>query len=366
MKKIFILTNSLDGVYRFRNELIIKLLNNKYSIYISAPIDFRVDYYRKKGVKVIPIKINWRGTNPLKDIKLFLFYMKIIKLYKPNIILTFTIKPNIYGGFASRISKIPYFSNITGLGTAIEGKGILQVIAILLYKSALKESNTIFFQNEENMRFMIKNGIKGKSHYLLPGSGVNLNYFRYLKYPSQRKIHFLFIGRVMKAKGIENYLESSKYISQKYNNIVFHVIGKMEEDYKEKILAYVSKGFIKYHGKIDDIRKFLKFSHATIQPSYHEGLSNVILESASSGRPVIASNISGCKEAVEDNKTGLLFSLKNQQSLNETIEKFIKIPKNKKIQMGINGRNKMINEFNRENIVKIYYDLITNTIRNNK
>jgi galacturonosyltransferase len=236
MKKILILTNSLDGFYRFRNEIIIKLLEKKNVIVFCAPTDIRENYYRKLGIHVIDIEINRRNVNLLKEINIFLTYRRIIKTFKPDIILTYTIKPNIYGGLAARFSNIPYYPNITGLGTSMEGKGLFKVLIIILYKIALKRAKTIFVQNEDNLSFIIKKGIKGFSYQLLPGSGVNTNYFTYLEYPTEEKFHFLFIGRIMKSKGIDYYLESSKYISQKYSNVVFHVIGDFEEDYKVKII----------------------------------------------------------------------------------------------------------------------------------
>jgi len=366
MKKILILTNSMDGFYRFRNELIIELLKEKYIIYLSAPIDTREDYYRQLGVNIIHTKISRRSINPFNDLKLFLFYMRLIKIYMPDAVLTYTIKPNVYGGLASRFAKIPYIANITGLGTAIENKGIIQNIAIKLYKIGLKKASMIFFQNQENLNFMISKGVRGHSYQLLPGSGVNINYFNYLEYPSQDILHFLFIGRVMKSKGIDYFLESAKYVNEKYPNTVFHVIGDLEEDYKDKISDYVSKSFIKYHGKTDDIRDFLKMSHATIHPSFHEGMSNVLLESAASGRPVIASNIPGCKETFVENKSGLSFILKDQESLNQTIEKFIKLPYEYKKQMGIVGRDKMVKEFRRENVVNKYIEAINKTMEDKK
>jgi len=361
MKKILILTNSLDGFYRFRNEIIIKLLEKKNVIVFCAPTDIRENYYRKLGIHVIDIEINRRNVNLLKEINIFLTYRRIIKTFKPDIILTYTIKPNIYGGLAARFSNIPYYPNITGLGTSMEGKGLFKVLIIILYKIALKRAKTIFVQNEDNLSFIIKKGIKGFSYQLLPGSGVNTNYFTYLEYPTEEKFHFLFIGRIMKSKGIDYYLESSKYISQKYSNVVFHVIGDFEEDYKVKIIEYELKNFITYHGKVDDIRNFLKFSHATIQPSFHEGMSNVLLESAASGRPVIASNIPGCKEVFDENISGFSFKIKDQESLNKTIEKFLQLPHDQKKQMGIAGRNKVIKEFSREFVVKIYNDIIEKT-----
>src|SRR5690554_3289016 len=278
MNRVLVLTNSINGLYNFRNELIESLVKNEYEVYISSPYNSKSDYYKSNGIKIIDTSINRHGVNPFSDIKLFFHYRKIIKKIRPDVILTYTIKPNIYGGLAARLKKTPYLPNITGLGTAVENKGLLQVITTRLYKSALKNACTIFFQNNENMDFMLNKGIKGKNQKLLPGSGVNIEHFRYLEYPNDETLHFLFIGRVMKAKGIDYYLEAAKYIKSKYPKTVFHILGSCEENYKTLLDEYESEGIIKYHGKVDDIRDYLVFAHCTIHPTYYpEGMSNVLL-----------------------------------------------------------------------------------------
>ncbi|QWB99443.1 glycosyltransferase family 4 protein [Mycoplasmatota bacterium] len=359
MKKILILTNSINGFYSFRNELIDELLKSKYEVIISSPYDSKSDYYMSKGISVINTTIHRHGKNPFNDFKLLLYYRNIIRKFKPIVILTYTIKPNIYGGLAARITKTPYLPNITGLGTALENKGLLQFITLRLYKVALKKANTIFFQNKENMNFMLKRGIKGKNQVLLPGSGVNVKMFNYLEYPKGKTIHFLFIGRVMKAKGIDYYLGAAKYIKSKYPNTVFHILGDYEEDYKMILNDYEAKGYIEYSGRVDDVREFHKISHATIHPTYYpEGMSNVLLESASSGRPVIATNRSGCKEIIEDRKNGYLIEIKNQEELNEKIETFINLDYLEKKKMGIYGREKVIKEFDRSVVIRLYIEEI--------
>jgi len=362
-KKILILTNSLEGLYKFRWELILALSELKYSIYISSPLDYKIEINQNEAIEYFNLEFNRRGLNPLKDLRQLIEYIKLIKNIKPNIVLTYTVKPNIYGGFASRIMKTPYISNITGLGTSIENKGFLQFIVLRLYKFGLKKSKKIFFQNISNLQFMKKYLIVGDQYKLIPGSGVNTKKFNYLEYPEETNINLIFIGRVMKAKGIDNFLESSKIISQKYKHVKFHIVGSFEEEYKDLIDDFEAKRFIKYHGKVDDIRDYIMMSHAIVHPSFHEGMSNVLLEFASSGRPVIASNIPGCKEVVEENITGYTFEVKNQKSLNETIIKFIELSHESKKQMGIKGRNKVLSEFDRRIIVDRYIETIKENLR---
>jgi len=359
-KTILILVNHDIVIYNFRKELVEALLEKDYKVIISCPYGISIDKLTKLGAIHIDLNIDRHGVNPIKDLKLLFHYKKIIKQHKPDVVLTYTIKPNIYGGIASRITKTPYVPNITGLGTAIEKKGILKFISTNLYKVALKKAHTIFFQNKENMNFMLKEAIKGKSQKLIPGSGVNIEEFSYINYPKDDILHFLFIGRVMKAKGIDYYLEAAKTIKEKYPNTVFHILGGYEEDYRVILDDYQSKGYIKYHGRVENVREYHKIAHAIVHPTFHEGMSNVLLEAASSGRPIIASNISGCVEIIDEGVNGLKFEVKNQLSLNDVINKFINLSYEEKKQMGIKGREKVLMEFNREIVVNVYMEMIKN------
>lgn len=357
-KTVLILVNHDIVIYNFRKELVEKLLFEGFEVIVSCPYGPSIDKLINMGVIHENLKIDRHGANPFKDLKIFSHYRKLIKKYAPNIVLTYTIKPNIYGGIASRLSKTPYLANITGLGTAVENKGLIQFITLSLYKIALKKANTIFFQNNENMEFMINKKIKGKSHTLLPGSGVNIEQFKYIDYPDDKEIHFLFIGRIMKAKGIDYYLKAAVKIKEKYPNTYFHIIGSYEEDYKNKIETYHSKGIIHYDGITDDVRIYLKMAHAIIHPTFHEGMSNVLLEAAASGRPIIASNVPGCIETFEEGVTGFGFESKNLENLVNTIDKFIQLPHESKKKMGIFGREKMTKEFSRDIIVDAYINKI--------
>jgi galacturonosyltransferase len=352
-------------IYNFRKELVEALIINGYNVILSCPYGKNIDKLTKLGVIHVDSKIDRRGTTPFKDLRLLYFYKKLIKIYKPNIVLTYTIKPNVFGGMAAMFTKTPYISTITGLGSAIENKGLLNYVATKLYKFSLKKADFIFFQNKENMNFMLRKGITGKQHKLIPGSGVNVNYYEYNEYPQDSTINFIFVGRVMKDKGIDYFLETATTIKKKYPNTIFHIIGDYEEDYNNILNEYQSKGYVKYHGKVDDLREYYKMAHAIIHPSLHEGMSNVLLEAASSGRPVLASNIPGCIETFDNERSGISFRVKNQESLNQTVEKFISLPFDQKRQMGIEGRTKVVKMFNRDEIVKIYLNKISNIMENN-
>ena len=355
--KVLVLANNDIGLYNFRKELIEKLIELKYKVYVSLPYGDRVKDLINIGCEYIETDVDRRGTNPIKDFKLFCKYRKILKDVKPDVVLTYTIKPNIYGGIACRMKEVPYICNITGLGTATENKSIVQKIILSLYRIALKNVKCCFVQNEENLQFLKKNKFTSEEKYqLIPGSGVNLEHYKVLPYPDENnKIKFLFISRIMKEKGIEQYLDLAKYTTKNYKNTEFHILGFCEQEY-EKVLEDLQKDkIIYYHGLQKDVIPFLKESSCLIHPSYYpEGMSNVCLEASASGRPVITTNRSGCKEIVEDGKTGFIVNIKDSKDLIDKVEKFINLSKEQRKEMGLNARRKVEKEFDRNIVVNEY------------
>lgn len=353
MKKILILAN-FDDFYNTRKEVVAELLK-EYEVNICYPYGPNIEKFKKMGCLFTNIEIDRRGTNPWHDLILNLNYRKILKKYKPDVVLTYSIKPNIYGGFWCRLLKIPYLVNITGLGTALENPGILQKVTILMHKVALKKVNTIFVQNQENKNFFIKHHIHSDKLHLIPGSGVNTDEFCYLEYPDSKDLHFLFVARVMKEKGIDQYLDTAKYIKVKYPNTYFHILGFCEENYKDILKSLENKEIIKYHGLVQNVSDFYRMSCCIIHPSYYpEGMSNILLEACSSGRPVITTNRSGCKEVVEDGVTGYVVNVKDSSSLIKKVEEFILLNNESKKNMGLLAREKVMKSFNRNLIISTY------------
>jgi glycosyltransferase involved in cell wall biosynthesis len=357
--RILVLANFGMGLYNFRKELLEELIKQKNEIYISLPNDEYVLELERIGCKFKDTNLDRRGTNPLSDLKLLFNYVRIINEIKPDIVLTYTIKPNIYGGIACALTNTPYITNITGLGTSVENKGLIQKITLMLYKLGLKKASCVFFQNETNRNFFAVNKLAKSKTRLIPGSGVNLKHHKLEKYPdSDNEVRFIFIGRIMKAKGIDELLEASKIIKKKFPNVHFDLVGGTEEDYKQRLDDLELQEIIKYHGQQSDVHSFIKNSHAIILPSYHEGLANVLLESSSSGRPVLASRVPGCIETFEQGITGFGFEVKNVESLVLAIEKFINLSHEQKREMGIASRKKMENEFDRSIVINAYLEEI--------
>ena len=363
MKKVLILVNHDIVLYNFRLEIVQRLLKEGYEVHISSPYGERIDDLIDIGCHYVEAEIARHGTNLIEEAKLFLYYRKTIKDVKPDIILSFTIKPNIYGGMAARIEGIPYIANITGLGSAVENEGLLQKISLMLYKLAFKKVSCVFFQNEENKQFFIDNNIASEKHRLIPGSGVNLEHFQVLEYPPEESVEFVFISRIMKEKGIEQYLEAAKYIKGKYPNTKFHICGFCEEDYENRLAEFQEEGIIIYHGMVRDIKQIIAKAHCTIHPTYYpEGMSNVLLESAACGRPLITTDRSGCREIVDHDINGYLIEVKNTQDLIKKIEVFLGLNYRDKMNMGLASREKVENEFDRKIVVNAYLEQIIQEI----
>lgn len=357
---ILILANSIVGLHSFRKEVVKSIVDAGYTVYIAFPDkDERAEYFNSIGCKYIDIPFERRGTNPIKDLKLMLNYREFIKRIKPIAVLTYTIKPNVYGGMASAFCGVPQIANVTGLGDSLENPGLLQKLTMALYRIGLRKANTVFFQNKSNLDFCLRHKIvRDENTKLLPGSGVNLSHHTYQEYPACETLRFLFVARLLRDKGVEEYFEMAKVIRRLYPNTEFQILGACEGNYQKELDELCEKGIIKYLGKTSDVRPYIANVHCTILPSYHEGLSNVNLESAANGRPVITTNVPGCRETVDDNKTGFLCKSRSSQSLIEAVEKFIKLTNEEKIQMGIMGRKKVEREFNRQIVIDAYLDAI--------
>lgn len=351
-KKLLVLTNSSGGLYNFRKELLSALRTNN-NVYVIAPLSNKVNELKQIGIELIDISIDRRGINPIKDLRLLLSYIKAIKLIQPDLIITYTIKPNIYGGLAARLTHVNYAVNITGLGTAFQKKGILKTVVIILNKIALKRAKTVFFENSSNRDYMLENGIiKEEQSCLLNGAGVNLEKYSYYSYPKNNKpFSFLFIGRVMKEKGIDELFSAMKRLINEGVICNLDVLGNYEEDYKALIDRYASEGWLHYHGYQDDVIPFIHKTNCFVLPSWHEGMANTNLECASVGRPLITSDIPGCKEAVIDNKSGFLCKVKDYVSLYDKMKDMVKLSDNDRERMGVEGRKLMEKAFDRRVVV---------------
>lgn len=350
--KILILANSSNGLYNFRRELISTLLK-AFSVSVSTPDRGKIEELREIGCNVILTDIDRRGINPATDLKLIMHYWKLLYQENPDLVLTYTIKPNIYGGMVCRLLGTPYAVNITGLGTAFQKAGVLQTLVTRLYKIALKKAKVVFFENSENMQVLQDKGIASKGQScLLNGAGVNINHYTYSPYPDdEAPTRFLFVGRVMREKGMDELFEAMHRLRARGFRCTLDVLGGCEENYGDKIAACTAQGWLTYHGYQKDVRPFIRKTHCFVLPSYHEGMANTNLECAAMGRPVITSNIPGCREAVVEHVSGLLCEPKNADSLCSAMEHFLSMSPEARAAMGLAGRKHMEEVFDKEKVV---------------
>lgn len=379
MKTILILSNSDSGLCDFRKELLQELVRTGYRVLVSVPDTGYVERIRSFGCECIETVLDRRGMNPVRDIKLLLFYLKLIRTYRPDSVLTYTIKPNIYGGLAARLTRTPYLANITGLGTSLEKDGPLQKMIVLMYRTALKKASCVFFQNSGNQEFMQKKGcVTGKTR-VISGSGVNLQEHGYEEYPvsgasvsdaevcASGQIRFLSIMRLMQSKGIEELFAAAEAVHARYPHVVFQLLGAYEEESRQQYEPVVKKlekcGALEYYGYRDDVPDFLKNCHAVVHPSYHEGMSNVLLEAAATGRPVLASNVEGCRNTFQDGISGIAFEVKSAESLQAALEQFLELSNEQRAQMGKCGRAFVEANFDRKLVVAAYLEELRLAVR---
>lgn len=350
--RILILANDAEGLYKFRKELIQELINQGCKVYVSIPKGIFKKNLEKMGCQYIDTFVDRRGMNPKTDAKLMFFYKKIFQKLHPDMVITYTIKPNIYGGLMCRMLHIPYAVNITGLGTAFQGESMVKKLVTFLYKIALKKAKVVFFENIGNKQtFLDLKILKEKQICVLNGAGVNLMEYPFCEYPFVDETRFLFIGRVMKEKGIDELFEAAERIKRQHSDVFFDVVGPMEDDYKERIDELVQKRIIVYHGYQKDVKPYIEKCQCFVLPSYHEGMANTLLEAGAMGRPLITSNIHGCLEAVEEGRNGYLAEVKSAESLLEQMEKFLRLSHEEKRGMAQESRKVVQEKFDKRKVV---------------
>ena len=351
MKKILIITNHSYMLWRFRKELLLEL-QKEYEVVISTPFVGHEEDFKALGFRMIETNLERRSMNCLNELKLLKTYYRLIKKEAPDMVVTYSIKPNIYGGFLCRVLKVPYVVNVQGLGTAFQKKGIATV-ATMMYRVALRKAKVVFFENEENARiFREKKIISEKQKKVLPGAGINLVDYALQPYPKNDKVHFLYLGRIMKEKGMDELLWAVRKLQEEYaGKFVLDLVGFFEEEYKEEVSKLEQEGIAVFHGFQKEPRPFYAQANCVVQPSYHEGLSNVLLEAAATGRGIITSDIPGCRETVEDGKSGLLCPVKDAERLYEKMKCFMELSEAEREEMGLVGRALVEERFEKGKVV---------------
>lgn len=368
MAKLLFISNKDNNFYNFRSEKILKLKDLGHEIVLLCPYGKKIDYFTDKGCRFIDLSIDRRGTNPFKDLVLIKNYIRILKEEKPDAVLTYTTKSSIYGGIACRLRKIPYIVNNAGLIESSNYSWYVGFVLDMLYRIGFGGAACMMYQNHQERDYVNKL-LNNKAHFReLPGSGVNLNDFVFKPYPSHdEKIIFNFVARIVKFKGIDEYLACAKAIKSKYPQTEFRLFGDYDDDEYRKIIADLEdQNIVKYMGIQMNMRPFIEECHAAIHPSYYEGMTNVVLEHSSSGRPCIGSDVSGVYEGIDDGKTGFISEVRNSDSLIAAVEKFILLPQEEKVAMGKAAREKMEREFDRNIVTNIYIEEIDKILSKKK
>lgn len=353
--KILVLANHYNTLRIFRRELLKAMAAAGHEVVISIPPcdEENRQILESYGTRVVFTAFDRRGTNPLDDLKLLAEYRKLIREEKPDKVVTYTIKCNIYGAFACKSGKIPHYANVTGLGSAFQGHGKMRMLVSTLYKLSLNKSKRIFFENVGNRDTLVEDGIVRKEQtVVMPGAGVNLDEFAPVPYPAEGPIRFLFVGRIMQEKGVDEYFAAIRRLRADYPNTEFDFIGWYEDHYEEQVKAMEAEGLIRFHGFQADVKPFIEQAHCVVLPSWHEGMSNTLQEGAAMCRPLITSNIHGCKEAVIEGVSGFLTDVRNEDSLYAALTQFCALPHAKKTAMGIAGRTHMEEVFDKTKVVR--------------
>ena len=359
--KLLMIVNDETTIYNFRREILKAFHAQGYEVTLCIPVGEHTKEIEECGCTVVNINVSRHGTNPLQDLKFLFTCRRMIKRYKPDLVLTYTVKPNVYGSLACQSMNVPYINNVTGLGTILQSDSLLARLMLFLQKMGYRKSSCVFFQNEANYRALLEKGVvrKNTTVEILPGSGVNLDLHCYEKpRADDGVVRFIIVSRIREDKGYNEFFKAARIIKKKYPKTTeFHVVGWYEEEkYKKNIDELVGKNIIIFHGMQvqEEVHKLIASSDCMVLPTYHEGMANVLLEAAATGRPVIATNIPGCQEAFEEEKTGYGCEVKSVVSLVEAMEKMIATPYAERVEMGKKGRIKMENEFDRNFVAQKY------------
>ena len=371
-RKVIISLNTSWNLFNFRSGLIKALIENHYEVIAVAPRDKYAQRVIEMGCRFEALPMDNKGTNPLRDILLLWRFWRVLFRERPAVYLGYTVKPNVYGSIAAQTLGIPVINNISGLGTVFINQNFLTWLVQRLYRFSLSGSAKAFFHNADDRQLFIESGlVRFEITDCLPGSGVDLKKFLVCPLPNNvNNIRFIFIGRMLLDKGISEFVEAARLVKKKYFNVEFCLVGPLDVQNqtaisREKIFEWSTEGVVNYLGATDDIGQFITHADCVVLPSYREGTPRTLLEAAAMGRPIIATNVVGCREVVDDGINGYLCRPRSSLDLAEKMEWMIDLSPNKRKEMGKKGREKMEREFDENIVIRKYLNAIeevTNTV----
>ncbi|HEY8402005.1 MAG TPA: glycosyltransferase family 4 protein [Cytophagaceae bacterium] len=358
--KIAIVINTSWNIYNFRMELVKTLLREGHEVVAIAPFDEYSEKLEASGCRYFRIEMQNKGSNPLKDLLLIKDLYRLYKKLRPDVILHYTIKPNIYGTLAAQRLGIPVINNVSGLGTVFLHNNLVSKIAILLYKVAFRFPKKVFFQNKDDLHLFVSRGIvKKEITGLLPGSGVNLEKFTVVSQPQNTNFTFLMIARLLYDKGVVEFAEAVRLLRNKGVNARFVLLGSLDKQSSlgipEKVLnEWINEGLVEYKGFSDNIIPYIQMADCVVLPSYREGTPRTLLEAAACGKPLIATNVPGCIEVVQDGVNGFLCKVKDAADLSVKMEMMMNLSAEDRMAMGRAGRKLMEAKFDAKIVISEY------------
>ena len=365
MKKIAIVTNSSWYAWNMRLNLGFALQNQGYEVVFICPYD-KYSENIKEHFKYFDLEINSNGTNPIEDLKNIYGHYKIYKYIKPDVLLQYTIKPNIYGTIVASMLNIPTINNISGLGILFVKQSLITKIAKWFYKVSQKKATKVFFQNQDDFKIFADEGLIAQEKCdVLPGSGVDIETFKPEEKEDDGVFRFLLASRMLWEKGIKEFVEAAEIIKQKYPNVQFQILGHLDINNpsaisKEQMNIWVKDGYVNYLGSSDNVRIEISKADCIVLPSfYREGTPRILLESASMAKPIITTNNVGCRDVVDDGINGYLCEVRNAQDLASKMELMITLSDKDRENMGKAGREKMVKEFSEEIVINKYLESIS-------
>ncbi|MDQ3016372.1 MAG: glycosyltransferase family 4 protein [Bacteroidota bacterium] len=366
-KRIVIVANTTWNIYNFRLNIIRKLIAEGHEVIVMAPLDKFIFYTESiPEVTHVPIRHLYRDSvNPLQDLRLLNELIKLYRQYKPDLVLHYTVKPNIFGGLAAKYLRIPSMAVVTGLGYSLIHEGLINFITRSLYKISLPLNRKVIFENIDDKLLFEKEGLVSASKTLsIKGCGVDTTAFS----PNgdgrnPAMLTFTFIGRLLYDKGVSEFIAAAEIVKKENDNVQFWLVGDIDKENPssirtEDLMKWVRDPNIHYHGATENIRKYIERSDCIILPSYREGMPRVIMEAMSMERAVITTDTAGCRETVDENINGYLVPIKNSIALAEAMNDFIHLNQAEQIRMGKAGRVKVLNEFDDKIIADQLYHAI--------
>jgi glycosyltransferase involved in cell wall biosynthesis len=357
---VLMTVNAAWNIWNFRKPIVEALLAGDHKITVLAPKDDFVDCLTQLGCAFIPLEMNAKGLNPLDEWKLLRNFKQVFMEQQPDIILSYTIKNNTFGALAAKSLGIPFVPNVSGLGTGFLSGGALQLLVEQLYRRAYLDLPIVFFQNADDRDlFTSRCLVRADQARLLPGSGIDLDHFQAVEYPRGDRPTFLLIARLLRDKGVVEFVEAARQVKTDYPNTRFQLLGAAGSENRtaissETVDGWVRDGIVEYLGTTPDVRPMIAAAHCIVLPSYREGTPRTLIEAAAMARPLIATNVPGCRAVVQDNETGFLCDARNADSLAAAMRRFLELPVEQQREVGKVGRAKMEREYDQKFVVEAY------------